>query len=601
MPWARILCALFVAYLVGTAVHLGFVMAHEPFSFDAWNVAVDTRAQAFSIERWFDYWAYEYTHANPRLGQSLTYLSYKLEYFAVIATPIAYLAMSLAITVLGIGRWPWRRARDLALWAIAIGFGWFALPELGRNMFCRAYGANYIYGAAIQLWFLVPLRLARNHEARLSRRSVWLYAFAGAIAGMCNEHTGPALIVLLAGLAWCAYRRGEPAGLPRAGALGILVGFVALWFAPGQGERYDGLAERTSMVMRVIQRGAIGNLDIVRDYVVFAAPLLAVIVIALVASDRDKKPATRLVAIALATGLAMTVTLFASPKLGSRFYIMPMALLLAATLALVDVALSPRRWIALVILAGAASGYAANRTVPLYARVADQSAERLAALAASRAGDVVVAEAFEQIEESWWFIGDDFRDYRKRRMVAAYFGLARVMLRGWDPKSPLGTTGIRVVARYEIGGEPRETELEIAETSAPSVDVVLASAREAYDLLRRDRPLDRFEVVVEFVGRAPALPRPRIVVARANGGELEGYAGTIAHPGVARTRELQIPAALRDKRLEVFVVQIGSDVRRLGTTGDAVLSYTPWRTGIYWALACDASACWLFAASRNHG
>ena len=40
--WNRILRALMVAYVAATAIHIGFVMAHEPFAFDAWNIANST-------------------------------------------------------------------------------------------------------------------------------------------------------------------------------------------------------------------------------------------------------------------------------------------------------------------------------------------------------------------------------------------------------------------------------------------------------------------------------------------------------------------------------------------------------------------------------
>ena len=117
-----VLRMMFVAYVVATAVHIGVVMAHEPFAFDAWNLAVDTGAEPFSLSNFFEYGIGQYTHSNPRVGQWFTYLAYKLEYFAVIATPLVYLALALAVTVLGLGRFPsWRRGRDLALYAIALG------------------------------------------------------------------------------------------------------------------------------------------------------------------------------------------------------------------------------------------------------------------------------------------------------------------------------------------------------------------------------------------------------------------------------------------------------------------------------------------------
>src|SRR5690242_14298275 len=121
---SRALIAAFVAYVAATAIHIGWVVLHEPFSFDAWNVAVDTHAKPFSVGRFFHYWWFEYTHSNPRVGQAFTYLAYKLYYFAPIATPLAFLALATAVVVLGLGRRPRRRARDLALWTFAIGFIW---------------------------------------------------------------------------------------------------------------------------------------------------------------------------------------------------------------------------------------------------------------------------------------------------------------------------------------------------------------------------------------------------------------------------------------------------------------------------------------------
>src|SRR3569833_2360505 len=99
--WPRILRELFVAYVEATLVHIGWVVRHEPFGFDAWSVAVDTQAEPITPHRFFSYWWLGFTHSNPRFGQPFAYLAYKLDWFAVIATPPAYLAISLGITVLG--------------------------------------------------------------------------------------------------------------------------------------------------------------------------------------------------------------------------------------------------------------------------------------------------------------------------------------------------------------------------------------------------------------------------------------------------------------------------------------------------------------------
>src|SRR5215213_2089356 len=102
--WFRALRALCVAYVAATVVHIG------------WDMAQDTHAQPFTVGRFANYWWFEYTHSNPRIGQAFTYLAYKLEYFAVIATPLAHVGLAIAAFVVATARLPsWRRGRDLAL------------------------------------------------------------------------------------------------------------------------------------------------------------------------------------------------------------------------------------------------------------------------------------------------------------------------------------------------------------------------------------------------------------------------------------------------------------------------------------------------------
>jgi len=614
---ARVFHALFVAYVAATALHIGWVMAHEPFAFDAWNIAVDTHAEPFSLRRFLDYGMFEYAHSNPRIGQWLAYLAYKLETFASIATPLAYLALAGAVTVLGLGRWPGRRdartgertvGHDLALAALAIGFAWFALPRIPMIMFCRAYGANYLYGAAIQLWFLVPLRLRPDGSAgRLARAA---YFALGVIAGMCNEHTGPTLVAFTLGYAawrWRTTRRPPP--LVWAGALGALVGFAAIFFAPGQGSRYEGLATKVSLVGRLFQRGITSNLDIFRDWMVGCAPVLGLIVIALVIARRDGRSFAhplRWVGLALVAGTAITATVFVSPKLGPRFYLHGAALVLAGFIAVADRALpGARRLAPFVALAAAASVYAAVRTVPLYGRLAEASTDRLAALAAAPRGSVFTAESFEQVDDSWWFLGDDFRDVKKRELVATYFDLRGVIFRAVDIEAPLGVSDIRLVPRYQVTPASCLDEhggLELGTFRGLDIGSVhkaaLAAIEQARDRLAPVGRLDRLDLVVEFTGAVPALPRPTLIVARWLPTGFEAHAGAIERRGMSRTRSIVLPQALRTDDIEVYAYQVDGEARRLGTGRDAALDYVPWKRGAYWALACRPTECFVIAAAR---
>lgn len=574
--WNRLLRVLFAVYAGLTALHVGWVMAHEPFAFDAWNIASDTGAKPFSLSRFIHYWGYEYTHSNPRVGQAFTYLAYKLTWFAVVATPVAFVALTLAVFVLGTGRWP-RRGRDTALWALAIGSCWFALPQLGKTMFCRAYGANYVYGAAIQLWFLVPLRL----RVRATPLRIALIAVAGVVAGLCNEHTGP---VLCLGLVLWAWRSRERLAI--AGAVGAIVGFAAIFFAPGQGERYEGLAQQTSLVGRLLQRAVIGNLEILRDGLLAAAPLLAVIVIAMIVGRERPKHALRLVGGALVVGTLVTMTIFVSPKLGSRFFIAPTALLLAAFIAVADeVLVTPRQLAPFVAFAVIASIYAAARSVPLYGRVARQSAARLAALEAAGPGTVFTADAFEQVDDSWWFLGDDFRDIKKRRMIIDYFDLKGLVFRAYDAEAPLGVSDVRLVPHVGAGCLPR---FELDGYRALDVATVHQATLDA--IARLDTPVDHLDLTVDFAGTPPVFPAP-LLLSRWTPTHFEHYAGAIRRES-RTSRAVEVPKDLDGADLYIF--HIDGKLVRL----DASHRFKPWGNGIYWAIACQRDACFVFAATR---
>jgi hypothetical protein len=626
----RVLRALFVAYLAATAAHIGLVVAHEPFAFDAWNIAVDTHAEPFSLGRWIEYGAFEYQHSNPRIGQWLTYLAYKLSYFAPLATPLAFLGVALAVSVLGLGRWPGGRrtgappalTRDLGLVAIAVGAAWFALPHIGMIMFCRAYCANYLYGAAIQLWFVVPLRL--GPDRRVPWSGAVAYAALGVAAGMCNEHTGPTLVAGLALYAlWWRQTTGRIPRLVAAGAIGAAVGFAAIFFAPGQASRYDGLATKVSLFGRLIQRGVTGNLDILRDWVFACAPVLVLAIVAIVVARRDVSGADarpgepgapvagldeplRLLGLALAAGTLITVTVFVSPKLGPRFYLHGSALVLAGLVALADRALAtPRRLAPLIVLAVAASGFAAARSLPLYLRLSDQSRDRLAALAVAPPGSVFTAESFEQVDDTWWFLGDDFRDIKKRELVATYFGLGGVIFRAVDIDAPLAVSDVRLIPRYQVTPASCLDEhggLELGSFRGIDLASVHAAAQAAIARVRERIAavgrLDRLDLVVEFVGAPPPLPRPTLLVGRWTPAGYEGHTAVIERRGTSTVRAVKLPPELAGTDAEIYAYQVSGEALRLGTARDRELTYVPWRRGAYWALACHPTECFVIAAAR---
>lgn len=616
---ARMLRALFYIYVAATFLHIAYVVYHEPFAFDAWNVADDTNAKPATIGNFFEFWHQQYTTSNPRIGQPLAYLAYKLWGVAELGTPLAFLAIVLAAFVLGAGRWPSRKNdRDLATLAIGVGFLWFVSPNFPAYMFCRAYATNYVWAIAMQLWFLVPFRLHVSGALQpTTPLKLVAYAGFGVLAGMCNEHTGPTIILFtLAYVAWTWRKRADNTLLLRLGLIGAFVGYALIFFAPGQGQRYDGLGERYTPIQQILVRGFSGNIDIFLDFLEAAGPLLLLMMVAVVigaltdsakgdglTADRTRqRRAFAFVGIALLAGVLITITVFASPKLGPRFYMHSMALLLAAALGVFSTSLRKVKAFApFVLFAVIASGYAAVRTIPLYTKMSEISDERLAGLAATPVGGVYTAEAWKPVPETWWALGDDARDQKKQEMMARYFGLHRVVFRGSDQWKTLGVTDVRLTMEYDFDKPLCLDEVEQLDLK-PYVGRDIGAIHHAFIdaiteiyLATNERPRS-IDLKVTFLGDSPPMPRERIYAARWKAGVLEGYAARLKRAGRSTERRIVLSEKLQREPWDIYLVRVGELPKKIGTNASDKLSYVPWRTGEYWTLACKPDYCFVVLA-----
>lgn len=616
-----ILRTLFVAYVTTTIAHIVYVVSREPFAFDAWNVAVDSGAEPITIGRFFAFWKSQYLSSNPRIGQPLAYLAYKLVGFGEVGTTLAFLSSAVAAFVIGNGRFPsWKRGFDLALLTVAIGFLWFVVPEIGSLMFCRAYSTNYLWAASFQLWFVAALRLlARRATATTSSREVAGCAVLGLVAGMSNEHTGPTLLIFAAAMSWWTWKRDHRWSQPIvAGLVGAVVGFLIIFFAPGQGQRYDGLAQRLSLKERLLARGISANLDIFEDLLYAAGPLLVILMLAIILGSLSKADddhegrrerwaaSLRVLGLAISAGMLITMTVFVSPKLGSRFYMHSMLLVLAAFLGVLNAYLNSARTIApFIVLAVLSSIYAAARTVPLYTRLDRESDHRIAGLVATPRDGVYTAESWEQVPGSWWFLGDDFRDQKKRELVSRYFDIKRVVFRGLNQFAALGVSDVRLYTNYEF-----DREICIDEQASIMIDPYIGRDVPAIHHAFLDAVAEvsesnvgrllSMDLLATFQGEAPPMPRDKLYVARWSRDAFEGYIAKVSRIGRTTEREILPEAKLSQLSGELYLVAIGDSPRKLGPIkSEKPYRYVPWRTGTYWVLACDTAACWVVTAIHH--
>jgi hypothetical protein len=613
----RLLTILFIGYVALTAVHIAYVVNHEPYAFDAWNVSIDTGAKAPSISRFFAFWHQQYTSSNPRIGQPLAYLAYKLVGVGEIGTVFAFFAIVLGCFVLGTGRLPsWRSGRDQATLALGIGLMWFAAPMLPSYMFCRAYATNYVWSAAIQLWFLVPLRLYAHGNEPDSVFGMIGYFALGLAAGMGNEHVGPTMLLfLLVFTVWMWRTQHRLSRFVVAGMAGAFIGYALLFFAPGQGQRYDSIGEHYSVLQQIKVRGLAGNMDIFMGDLTAAAPLLIVLLmivaVGLIAENRietdlvaardQQRRALAHVGLCLFAGMLITITVFASPKLGPRFYVHSMLLLLSGVMAVSQSFLYRARSFApFVVLAAIASTYAAARTVPLYTRLSRDSDARLAQLEATPPGGITTLQAWEQIPEEWWFMGDDVRDQKKQELIAKYFGLYRVLFRGNDQWSTLGVTDVKLTMHYDFDQPVCLDEVDGLDLKAyvgRDVGAIHHAFLDAITEIQRmtsGRHLRSIDLIVNFLGEQPPLPRKTLYVARWREGVLEGYTASMRRRGQSHDREIELPAALRTSDWDIYVTGIGDPPKLLGkSTSRAPLVYVPWKSGPYWVTACKPDFCFV--------
>lgn len=407
----------------------------EPVAHDGWGHWSWHRNIGLSLDSLKDFAWGTYTHNNPRLGQVLTLLVYTPGPWHEIVTPLAELGLFYLLTTLVLGRRPsLRRTDDALLYATIFAMAALTVPSFGLMLFYRPFTGNYLFGLVINLALLVPYRL--HYESPRKARIWWIPAMLvlGFAAGLCNEHTGPALAALVAFACVVFWRRGERfVAWAAAGLVGLVAGGVALFQAPGQAIRYNGLATQHSTLGRIVERGFEGNAKIVGVWLAYMLPLVVWAVLGAVARRRDK-PASlppssaRVLWTGIAFALAITLTLLLSPKQGPRLYLASVVLGCSVVAGWVVPQLVAR-WSRIVaaVLATVVIGYASWRCVTTYHTLGREFSARVATLEAAADNSVADIPTYT-IKRSRWSVGDDLLIDNIRNAVSYSFGLALIRI-----------------------------------------------------------------------------------------------------------------------------------------------------------------------------
>jgi hypothetical protein len=424
LPWAAVLV---------------LCLCWEPILRDSWNYVLWYRAggELTFASLWDHAWGM-YWEGNPRLGQVATFALLSPTHVHVWVTPAVVLGTFAMLTALVLGRWPrLGDAGDAGIFASVAAMILLVVPQVGPMFFYRPFVGNYVYGFFFHLVLYLPYRFFAAAPRRYPK---WLalailgWAFA---AGLTNEHTGPASLLLLGvAVVWFRRRGDGTAAWMWAGLLGLALGYLALYFAPGHAFRYGGVAAQQSVLQRVLTRPAAESLRVLWMFVWPVTWTLPWWAVAAWARRRDGGGARLergVAAAAFVTGGVMAMTLLGSPKYGPRLYFAPMSMAVVAALLWARPAFSqrgPRALLGAASLAITCVGFA--RLLTTYHRADREFAQRMTLLTHAAPGTRVVVPRYS-IPPSRWFLGEDLVAPELRATIAAELKLAGVDL---APQAP---------------------------------------------------------------------------------------------------------------------------------------------------------------------
>ncbi|HEY0194562.1 MAG TPA: DUF6056 family protein [Kofleriaceae bacterium] len=446
------------SFAAGLVVLWGFFVAMAvltPVQLDDWYEVAWHHQHAFTLSGVLEFARYNYFNYNPRPGETFLLLVNGPRIVHVLITPVFEVALLIVVYALARGRWPRADRATLAELVVTQAVIWLVIPVPGQMYFYRPYTTNYLFASCVQLGLFVPFRLALAGD-RDAWQAWWLAPVMlawGVAGGMTNEHTGPAAIALAGGVAWLAWRHRRLRPWMIAAVVGLILGYLLLFLAPGQTKRYAGLATDISPLKTIKRHGVYGNLRIAGAVILEAqvgliavAGLIALAIRRLRTAGREIAGLGRDTLIAMVAALAcagmITATTFASPITEDRVMFAAclwIAVILAAALQLAWQEPRTRRLI--IGLAGGMLAMYAALFLVIYRDLSAESDARIAALAHAAPDAAVEVQATAWPHRTIWTYGEDFQNAYMREFVAhRVFGVGSIelvpRLSGTQPNPP---------------------------------------------------------------------------------------------------------------------------------------------------------------------
>jgi hypothetical protein len=416
----------------------------EPVEGDGWFVLRDYKIYGPGINTIIKE-LYKFHHSgNPRIVNIFYLLMYHPWPIHQIMTPAAIVLLFITMFTVALGRRPHPTSlRDSYLLLVLIALCWLATPNVGQTFFYRPITSNYVYGFLCTLAFFIPHRLYLTSSFGTGRYW-WILAIFlglyGAFVGKCNEHTGPTAIVAALCLTSVPLFRQKTkvAAWMFSGSIGLIIGYLFLFYAPGQEKRYKGLG-RSSLVDTLASRGVVGNLETAwsffKDVDVLFVFTCLLLLASVLTSDRSKigsavesKAKYIETAIFIILSLMVLVTSLAAPKHFWRLTIASTFLLSMAVLVIVDIfSIDSKAIITVSVLALIVNFSFAYRSISFYSEINRLLQDRISRFNGKGPNDDVYLPLYPYPSSSMYY-GDGIKSGYVTKAMADYYGVRKVKI-----------------------------------------------------------------------------------------------------------------------------------------------------------------------------
>src|SRR5262245_53067684 len=179
---------------------------NAPVLLDDWYQLTWWRHHEFGASAIWQYGHYNYFHFNPRIGDVFLLIINGPRAVHLVVTPLVEIACLWLAFVIAFGRWPRPTLRDLQMLLFVQVMIWLVIPIPGIIYFYRPFATNYLRSFTFMLALFAPYRLAKADDPPRHWLAPNLFVL-GWVAGMGNEHTGPAAMLAIAVFVVVAWRQ----------------------------------------------------------------------------------------------------------------------------------------------------------------------------------------------------------------------------------------------------------------------------------------------------------------------------------------------------------------------------------------------------------